>query len=184
MRTAVVVILVAGVVGLGGSVAVALAHTSSAMVPMPGSFEEARDTGETKFKAKLAELEIEVEPIEATPVISRDAAIDVATKFQDEHIAHEARAITAMYGRFSNPSTSPDDALVILPGTNRVMNNVPVWIVTFHGVCMLHSGPCMIDGSGKQIPSTRDPYVFGDANVILDAETGEVLQGFSYNTSS
>jgi hypothetical protein len=62
--------------------------------------------------------------------------------------------------------------------------NIPVWIVTFHGVYMQHSGPCNIDASGKEIPSTRDPFVFGDANVVLDAETGEVLEIFSYNTPS
>ena len=65
------------------------------------------------------------------------------------------------------------------------MKDVPVWIVTFHGVHMLHlGGPLMIDASGKQIPSTRSQYWFGDANVVLDAETGEVLEGFSYNTPS
>jgi hypothetical protein len=56
--------------------------------------------------------------------------------------------------------------------------------VTFHGAHIFHSGPSNIDASGNKIPSTRDPYVFGDANVVLDAETGEVLEGFSYNTPS
>jgi hypothetical protein len=65
------------------------------------------------------------------------------------------------------------------------MNNVPVWIVTFHGVQLLHlGGQLMIDASGKQIPSTTSQYWFGDANVVLDAETGEVLEGFSYNIPS
>jgi len=182
MRTWIVVILVAGVLGLGGSVALALGHTPSATVSMPGSSEEARSNGEAKFAAKVAGVGIELEPVEAASAIPRDAAIDVATKCQEERIAHEARAITALYGRFSDLSTSPDNAPVPLPGTNRVINNAPVWIVTFHGVHMLHSGPCMIDASGKQIPLTRDPYMFGDTNVVLDAETGEVLEGFSYNT--
>ncbi len=163
MRTWVVFILVAGVVGLGGAV-VALARTPSVVVSTQGLPDEVMDNGETKFAAKLAELGIELEPAKATTVISRDTAIDAATKHEGERISHEAQAITAVYG------------------TNRIMNNVPVWIVTFHGVHVLHSGPCMIDAGGKEIPSTRDPYVFGDANVVLDAETGEVLEGFSYNT--
>jgi len=56
--------------------------------------------------------------------------------------------------------------------------------VTFHGVKMLRSGPCMLDANGNRIPSTSNPYVFGDTNVVLDAETGEVLMGFSYSTTS
>jgi hypothetical protein len=182
MRTWIVVILVAGVLGLGCSVA--LAHAPSGKVALPGLSEEAMDSSGTKFAAELEGLGIELEPVEATPVISRGTAIDVATRCQDERIAQEAQAITAVYGRFSDVSTNSGNAPIMLPGTNRVMNNVPVWIVTFLGVHMLHSGPCMMDASGKEIPSTRDPYLFGDANVVLDAETGEVLEGFSYNTPS
>jgi hypothetical protein len=179
MRTWIVVILVAGVLGLGCSVV--LAHAPSGKVALLDPSEEAPNNSETRFAAELVELGIELRPVEATTVISRDTAIDVATKHEGEHISHEAQAITAMYGRFSDHSTSSGNAPITLPGTNRVMNNVPVWIVTFHGVHVLHSGPCMIDAGGKEIPSIRDPYVFGDANVVLDAETGEVLEGFSYN---
>jgi len=182
MRTWVVFILVAGVLGLGGSVA--LARAPSGNVALLSSPEEDRNNSETKFAAELAELGIELGPVGATPAISRDTAIDVATKCEGEGISHEAQAITAAYGRFSDRSTSPGSAPITLPGTNRVMNNVPVWIVTFHGVHMLHSGPCMMDASGKEIPSTTDPYVFGDSSVVIDAETGEVLEGFSYNTPS
>ncbi|MHB8107747.1 MAG: hypothetical protein ACYDH4_10035 [Candidatus Cryosericum sp.] len=164
MRTWVVLILVVAVVGLGG--AAVLARTPSAVVSPSSSSAEAMDTSETKFTAELAGLGIELEPAKATPAISRDIAIDAATKHEGERISNEAQAITAAYG------------------ANRVMNNIPVWIVTFHGVHMLHSCPCMMDASGRQIPSTRDPYVFGDTNVVLDAETGEVLEGFSYNTPS
>jgi hypothetical protein len=182
MRTWVVFMLVAGVLGFGG--AAVLARTPSAVVSPSSSSEEAMDTSETKFAAELVGLGIELEPAKATTVISRDTAIDIATKCEGERISHEVQAITAVYGRFSDRSTSPGSAPITLPGANRVMNNVHVWIVTFHRVHMLYSGPCMIDASGNQIPSTRDPYVFGDANVVLDAETGEVLEGFSYNATS
>jgi len=183
MRTWVIVTLVAGVLGLGGSVA--LARAPSAVVSTPGLSEEAMDSSGTKFAAELAGLGIELEPVELTPAISRSAAVDAATKYEGERISHEAQAITAVYGRFSDVSTSSGSTPITLPGTNRVMNNVPVWIVTFYGVQLLHlGGQLMIDASGKQIPSTRDPYVFGDTSVVLDAETGEVLEGFSYNTPS
>ena len=182
MRRWVVFMLVAGVLWLGG--AVVMARTPTAVVSTPGLSEEAMDAGETKFTAELAGLGIELESVEATPVISSDTAIGIATKCEGDRMSHEAQAITAVYGRFSDRSTSSGSAPIVLPGVNRVMNNVPVWIVTFHGVHMLHSGPCMIDASGNRIPLTRDPYVFGDTNVVLDAETGKVLEGFSYNTPS
>jgi len=180
MRTWVVFILVAGVLGLGCSAV--LARAPSGNVALLSSPEKDRSNSETKFAAELAGLGIELEPVEATAVISRGTAIDVATRCQDERVAQEAQAITAVYGRFSDVSTSSGSAPITLPGANRVMSNGTVWIVTFHGVDMLRSGPCMMDASGKQIPSTRDPYVFGDTSVVLDAETGEVLEGFSYNT--
>jgi len=99
-------------------------------------------------------------------------------------ITGDAKHITAMYTSLSDYPAGPGESPLTLHGTTRVMNNVPVWIVTFHGVYMQHSGPCNIDAGGKKIPSTRNPYVFGDTNVVLDAEMGEVLEGFSYNTPS
>jgi len=95
-----------------------------------------------------------------------------------------AEHITAMYTSLSDYPAGPSESPLTLPGTTRAMKDVPVWIVTFHEVRMLHPGPCMIDTSGKQIPSTTSQYWFGDANVVLDAETGEVLEDFSYNTPS
>ena len=182
MRRWVVFMLVAGVLWLGG--AVVMARTPTAVVSTPGLSEEAMDAGETKFTAELAGLGIELEPVELTPVISSDTAIGAATKHAGERISHEAQAITAVHGKFSDHSTRSGDAQIMLPGSNRVINNVPVWIVTFHGVYMQHSGPYMHDANGNPIPLTGDPYVYGDANVVLDAETGEVLEGFSYNTPS
>jgi hypothetical protein len=214
MRTWIVIMLVAGAVGLGGSAALALAHTPSAMAPMPGSSQEVPNNSESKFAVKLAELGIESEPVEATtaiskdtdndmeyfysrisdfgielkpldgvPSVTKDAAIDIAK--HNAPIAGDAEHITAMYTSFSDYPAGPNGSPLIMPGTTRVMKDVPVWIVTFHGVQLLHlGGQLMIDASGKQIPSTTSQYWFGDANVVLDAETGEVLEGFSYNTPS
>lgn len=180
MRTWVVVMVIAGVIGLGG--AVALGRGPSAAVPAPSVSDEATAASEAKFTAELAGLGIALEPVDAVTPISRSAAIDIATEHEGERIGREAQAITAAHGRFSPSLASPDDDRAMLPGTDRARDNAPVWIVTFHGVHMLHSGPCVLDAGGNQTSSTRDPYVFGDTNVVLDAETGEVLVGFSYNT--
>ncbi len=97
-------------------------------------------------------------------------------------ITQDAAQVIAMFTSLSDYPAGPDESALTLPRTTRVMNNVPVWIVTFRGVHMLRSGPWTIDRDGHQVFSTGGTYVFGDANVVLDAETGEVLEDFSYNT--
>ena len=137
------------------------------------------------FRSKISDFGIELRPLDGVSSVTEDTAIDIAKReVGGDTIARDAEHITAMYTSLSDYPAGPEKSPLTLPGTTRVMKDVPVWIVTFHGVHMLHSGPCMIDASGKQIPSTRDPYVFGDANVVLDAETGEALEDFNYNTPS
>jgi len=138
---------------------------------------------ETKFfYSKIAEFGMELNNGVGVPAVSEESAIAIAKKEIAGMIAQDATHITAMYTSFSDYPAGPNEPPLTLPGTTRVMNNVPVWIVTFHSVYMLHSGPCMLDANGNRIPSTSNPHVFGDTNVILDAETGEELMGFSYNT--
>jgi len=134
------------------------------------------------FYSKIAEFGMELNNAVGVPAVSEESAIAIAKKEIAGMIAQDATHITAMYTSFSDYPAGPSEPPLTLPGTTRVMNNVPVWIVTFHSVYMLHSGPCMVDASGNWIPSTSNPHVFGDTNVILDAETGEELMGFSYNT--
>ena len=137
------------------------------------------------FYSRISDFGIELKAIDGMPSVTEDTAIAIAKReVGGDTIAKDAEHIMAVYTSLSDYPAGPGESPLTLPGTTRVMKGVPVWIVTFHGVHMLHSGPCMIDASGKQIPSTRNPYVFGDANVVLDAETGEVLEGFSYNTPS
>ena len=138
------------------------------------------------FTSRISDFGIELKAIDGTPSLTKDAAIAIARHEVGGYtIAADAEEhITAMYTSFSDYPAGPSEPPLTLPGTTRVMKDVPAWIVTFHSVYMLHSGPCMIDASGNRIPSTRDPYVFGDTNVVLDAETGEVLEDFSYNTPS
>jgi len=137
------------------------------------------------FYSRISDFGIELKPPEGLPSVTEDMAIAIAKReVGGDTTAVGAEHITTMYTSFSDYPAGPDESPLTLPGTTRVMKDVPVWIVTFHGVHMLHSGPRMIDASGNQIPSTRGSYVFGDTNVVLDAETGEVLEGFSYNTPS
>jgi len=176
-------IVIAVMLGFSGCVAVGLAHASQPTA-FPESFSQGplMDNDMEYFYSRISDFGIELKPLDGVPSVTKDAAIDIAK--HNAPIAGDAEHITATYTSLSDYPAGPNGSPLIMPGTNRVMKDVPVWIVTFHGAHIFHSGPCMIDASGKEIPSTRDPYVFGDANVILDAETGEVLEGFSYNTPS
>ena len=180
------IIVIAVMLGVSGCVAVALAHTSRpALHPESSSQSSLADSNMEYFYSRISDFGIELKSLDGVPSVAEDTAIDIAKREAggDTTAADAEEHITAMYTSLSDYPAGPGESPLTLLGTTRVMKDVPVWIVTFHGVHMLRSGPCMIDVSGKQIPSTRDPYVFGDANVVLDAETGEVLEGFSYNTT-
>jgi len=186
LRRRILVVVIAVMLGVSGCVAVALAHSSRPAVHSESSSQSSlTDSNMEYFYSRISDFGIELKAIDGMPSVTEDLAIAIAKReVGGDTIARDAEHITAMYTSFSDYPAGPSESPLTLPGTTRVMKDVPVWIVTFHGVHMLHSGPCMIDASGSQIPSTRDPYVFGDANVVLDAETGEVLEGFSYNTPS
>lgn len=186
MRRCMLIIVIAVMLGVSGCIAVALAHTSRpALHPESSSQSSLADSNMEYFYSRISDFGIELKFLDGVPSVAEDTAIDIAKREAGgDTTAGGAEHITAMYTSLSDYPAGPGESPLTLPGTTRVMKDVPVWIVTFHGVRMLHSGPCMMDASGKQIPSTRDPYVFGDTNVVLDAETGEVLEGFSYNTPS
>jgi hypothetical protein len=182
LKRQMLVAAIAVLIGVSGCVAVALAHASQ---PAAGSFTQSplSDVDMKYFYWRIADLGIELKVIDGVPSVTEGMAIAIAKREVDgDTIAKDSERVTAVFTSLSDYSAGPDSAPQVLPGTIKVMKDVPVWIVTFHGVQILRSGPCIIDGSGKQTPSTADPYVFGDTSVVLDAETGEVLEGFSYST--
>src|SRR5450759_4817520 len=187
LRRRILVVVIAVMLGVSGCVAVALAHSSRPAVHSESSSQSSlTDSNMEYFYSRISDFGIELKAIDGMPSVTEDLAIDIAKREVGgiDTTAGDAEHITVMYTSLSDYPAGPGESPLTLPGTTRVMKDVPVWIVTFHGVHMLRSGLCIIDASGKQIPSTRDSYVFGDTNVVLDAETGEVLEGFSYNTLS
>lgn len=66
-----------------------------------------------------------------------------------------------------------------LPGSDVVLQDLPVWIVTIHDVNIPTSGgPKILNG---QIDDTLINVVFGDVNIIIDANTGKWIETFSYS---
>lgn len=183
MRKRMLVVALAVALGIGGFAAAALARSSQPADHASGLVESSATNEDTKlFYSKIAGFGMELNNAVGVPAVSEESAIAIARKEIAGMIAQETTHVTAMFTSFSDYPAGPDKSPSTLPGTTRVMNNVPVWIVTFHGVQMQRSGPCMMDVNGNWIPSTSNPYVFGDTSVVLDAATGEVLEGFSYNT--
>ena len=39
----------------------------------------------------------------------------------------------------------------------------------------------MFNSKEKQVDVNVNPYVYGDLNIVIDANTGNVLEEFSYN---
>jgi hypothetical protein len=179
------VVALAVVLGIGGYAAVTLARVSQPADYARGLVEGSTTDDDMKlFYSKVADFGMELKDAIGVPTVSEESAIAIARKGIAGMVTQDPAHVTAMFTSLSDYSAGPDNAPQVLPGTTKVMKDVPVWIVTFHGVHMLRSGPCMIDRDGHQVFSTGDTYVFGDANVVLDAETGEVLEGFSYSTTS
>src|SRR5450756_2705466 len=119
--------------GVSGCVAVALAHTSRPVVhPENTSQNTLADNDMDYFYSRISDFGIELKPLDGVPSVTEDTAIAIAK--HNAPIAGDAEHITAMYTSLSDYPAGPDGSPLTLPGTTRVMKDVPVWIVTFHGV--------------------------------------------------
>ncbi|MHB8841419.1 MAG: hypothetical protein ACYC56_06485, partial [Candidatus Aquicultor sp.] len=112
------------------------------------------------------ELQDQTKIGEATAIkkAKASAGIDV-----DRQAAESAEVrTTAAKVRFTN-NQGPR-----IPGKNIVLRNYPCWVVTFHNVTLLKNGPRT--ETRPQEAST----VIADENVVIDANSGEVLEIVSY----
>ncbi|MDT3697958.1 MAG: hypothetical protein RO469_00905 [Thermincola sp.] len=99
--------------------------------------------------------------------IKRDEAINTAKDVVGSDVSQEAQKVTAVKAFFTDHENTE------LIEKNIELKDYPVWIVTFHGVKIkMHSAPQGYTG---------DTHVFADKNVIVDAQTGEVLESVSYS---
>ncbi|NMA49081.1 MAG: hypothetical protein GX947_04845 [Tissierellia bacterium] len=92
--------------------------------------------------------------------VDKAAAINKADESIGKQISAKAESITAILAKFTDTETP------ILPETNITLKDYPVWIVTYHGVTLQKLGK----------PET----IYADKNVVIDANTGDVLETFSY----
>ncbi len=103
--------------------------------------------------------------------IDKETAIKSATAKETigTYVSEQAKSITAILVKLT------DKEHPRLPGSDIVLQDLPVWIVTIHDV--------NIPGSGgpKKLGGKSDNTFFGDVNVVIDANTGKWVETFSYS---
>ena len=104
----------------------------------------------------------EVKALTEAVKFDKTAAIKKANESVGKQISSKAESITAVSAKFTDTETP------VLPESNIALKDYPVWIVTYHGVTLQKQG----------IPGGT---VYADTNVVIDANSGEVLETFSYS---
>ena len=108
-------------------------------------------------------VEIEIKELSAEVALNRATAIEKAKNDIGDEISSEAKEITAIKAAITDPySFQPIDA------NDKILKDYPAWIVTFHGVTLETNGP-------------KGGTVYADKSIIIDANSGEILQEFAYS---
>jgi hypothetical protein len=107
--------------------------------------------------------------------IDKETAIKTATAKETigTYVSEQAKNTAAVLVKYTNKIYSR------LPGSDVVLQDLPVWIVTIHDVNVRTSGGPKIPNN--QTNNTSRHVVFGDVNVIIDADTGKLIETFSYS---
>ena len=106
--------------------------------------------------------------------VDKETAIKTATAKETigTYLSEQAKNTTAVLVKLTKKEYPR------LPGS-VVLQDLPVWIVTIHDVNIRTSGgPKIFNG---QTNDTSKDVVFGDVNVIIDVDTGKVIETFSYS---
>ncbi|MDP4092673.1 MAG: hypothetical protein Q8920_04860 [Bacillota bacterium] len=123
---------------------------------------------------KLMENGLEISELKSPVKINRSKAIEIATSERNvgSHTSRQAEKITAVPVLLTNKEHP------YIPGSKVVLNKCPVWIVTERNVWVQTGGGAKLSGN---LFSSIQRKVLADVNVILDANTGEVLETVSYS---
>jgi len=107
------------------------------------------------------------------PAISEAKAIDLASQYADVY-ANTAKSIVAEYHLMTNDQfyLFSESAKEKNPKLKKdgILCDTPVYIVSFKG----------INRVGHNSFGGKEPTVFQEFNLVVDANSGEILYGFSY----
>lgn len=132
--------------------------------PSPSSAPETPRTEEQVQELFGIRFEAPREP----PALSQGEAIEVAIRYVGRAKAEGAQSVTARHVRLR------DDHPALVPTGQREplsTDNVDAWLVTFYGL------PVQTRGGARAHPPAPPNM---ELNVIIHADTGEVLETFSY----
>lgn len=127
---------------------------------------------------------IEIKSITKDVKITREKALDIAKnngelKYSLNLEKNSAKTsngdfveITAVLCDFT------DKDIPQLPHSGKSLINCPVWIITYHNIYMERFGEMVLNSEGKY-----DKFVLADMNIVIDANTGELLETFSYGVN-
>lgn len=132
---------------------------------LTGSVEEVKSSTHFEdYGYKIEELsDSEPDGAEAN-MISREKALEIAVSEVEQMARSEAKSINAVSVRFTDPETDH------VPNTDKSLKDIPVWLVTFNDVTIERGGPA----------GDYDRSITADINVVIDIETGEVLEIISH----
>jgi hypothetical protein len=109
----------------------------------------------------------EIQKIEESVKINEAIAIEKAKESVGTKISTNSKSITTALVKFTDKETPT------LPETDINLTDYPVWIITFHEVNIPHS-------NFKSTNNNINPYTLADTNVVIDANSGNELESFSY----
>ena len=112
---------------------------------------------------------VEFKEMKDAVVLDKSAAIQKAKEFVGEANSKEAKKISAMLVKYTNKEINK------LPDSNIILQDYPVWVVSFEGVYAKKH-------SAKSPTTSANTKVLADSHVFVDANSGEILERVSHTS--
>lgn len=127
---------------------------------------------------------IEIKSITKNAKITREKALDIAKnngelKYSLNKEQNSAKTFNSNSGDITAVLCDfTDKDILQLPHSGKSLVNCPVWIITYHNIYMEKFGEMVVNSKGEY-----DKFVLADMNIVIDANTGELLETFSYGVN-
>ncbi|MEX2104578.1 MAG: hypothetical protein WD907_04515 [Bacilli bacterium] len=170
-KTLIALVSVAVVVAIGITTVTAQMNNSNSSEPIVNS-ETSSPTPAVDTTSSSSELlilgqseglrfaGIEFTELIETVKINNSTAMEVAAKTLGDLAKQTPEKISATLAKFTDIDTQP------APDSNIILKDLPVWVVTYYGINMPRNGKAGVVYSP----------VYADTTIIIDANTGEMLE--------
>jgi len=155
MRKGIIILLIVAIIGVCSFVVVSAYTSHNVVSSMSSSQGSLSNSDMQEFYRRIGDFNIKINTTDEIPSLSEEEAIEIAKKHIGKQISNEAKSITAMYVKLTDRPGGENSPALVLPGTDIVMEDIPVWIVTFHGADILRVGPgLMLNSRGNTLLQT------------------------------